>query len=302
MSNSKTTRRRALVTGATGYIGSKLVVHLFAAGWEVHVIVRQNAKLDVLKPLLSSISVHEHDGSTGGMIEIVGASKPDIVFHLASLFLAQHKPDDIEALIASNLLFSTQLAEAMVANGVKQLVNTSTSWQHHENAQYNPVNLYAATKQGFEAILAYYVEAAGLKVISLALFDTYGPGDPRPKLVHLLWKTALNNEHLAMSPGEQLIDLVYIDDVIAAFAIAADQIVSQQSGHLRYGLSSGAPLPLRDLVKAFEEATDTKVDISWGGRPYRTREVMTTWSTFERLPDWTPKVAFADGIKQTRPN
>ena len=64
--------------------------------------------------------------------------------------------------------------------GVKILVNTGTSWQHYENKDYSPVNLYAATKQSFEAILQYYVEVASLKAITLKLFETYGLDDPRP--------------------------------------------------------------------------------------------------------------------------
>jgi nucleoside-diphosphate-sugar epimerase len=144
--------------------------------------------LALLEPLLSSITVHEFDGASSTMDEIVKRSNPDVVFHLASLFLSQHRPENVEPLIQSNLLFSTQLVEAMVNNGCKLLVNTGTSWQHFEDAHYSPVNLYAATKQAFEVILDYYVEAKGLALISLALFDTYGPGDPRPKLFSLLRK------------------------------------------------------------------------------------------------------------------
>jgi nucleoside-diphosphate-sugar epimerase len=293
--------RRALVTGATGYIGSNLVARLVAEKWDVHVVVRPNSKLNVLNPVMSSITVYEHDGSTRGMIELVEQAKPDMVFHLASLFLAQHNFDDIETLISSNLLFSTQLAEAMVANDVKYLVNTGTSWQHYDNEDYNPVNLYAATKQAFEDILAYYIDAYNLKVMTLALFDTYGPNDIRPKLIHLLWKTVQTQEPLLMSPGEQLIDLVHIDDVLAAFMLAAQQLPSQNVGHTRYGVSSGEPLRLVDLVAAFERATGYKLPITWGGRTYRPREVMIPWNNFQVLPTWFPRIAFEIGVLQTRP-
>ena len=69
--------------------------------------------------------------------------------------------------MSSNITFGTQLVEAMVANGCYQFVNTGTSWQHYENDEYNPVNLYAATKQAFEDILRYYVETSALRVITL---------------------------------------------------------------------------------------------------------------------------------------
>lgn len=301
MDELQKSRRRALVTGATGYIGSNLAKRFVAEGWDVHVIVRPTAKLDALDPILPSITIHRHDGSTSDMIRLVGNVRPDVVFHLASLFLAQHRAEDVEALISSNLLFSTQLAEAMAANQVKHLINTSTSWQHYENAEYNPVNLYAATKQAFEDILAYYIDAHGLRVMTLALFDTYGPDDHRPKLISLLWKTALNQEALAMSPGGQLIDLVHIEDVIDAFLHSADLVIEQHEGHMRYGISSGKPIRLIDLVAAFEEVTGLKLPIAWGSRLYRPREVMVPWTNYMTLPGWEPRVPFAKGIQQTFP-
>ena len=301
MDELKKSRRRALVTGATGYIGLNLAKRFVAEGWDVHVVVRPTAKLDALDPIRPSITIHQHDGSTRDMIRLVGDARPDVVFHLASLFLAQHRPEDVEALISSNLLFSTQLAEAMAANEVKHLINTSTSWQHYENAEYNPVNLYAATKQAFEDILSFYINAHGLKVMTLTLFDTYGPDDPRPKLISLLWKTALNQEALAMSPGEQLIDLVHIEDVIGAFLHSADLVIDQHEGHMQYGISSGKPIRLIDLVAEFEEVTGLKLPIAWGRRPHRQREVMVPWTNYMTLPEWQPRVPFAKGIQQAYP-
>jgi len=301
MAEQTNNQRRALITGATGYIGSSLTKRLVAEGWDVHIVVRPNSKLDVLAPLLASVTVHEHEGTTSGMVELVRAARPETVFHLASLFLAQHKLEDIGALINSNVLFSTQLVEAMVANEVKYLVNTGTSWQHHNNEAYNPVNLYAATKQAFEDILAYYVDAHGLKATTLALFDTYGPNDPRAKLIALLWKTARTQEPLFMSPGEQFIDLVHIDDVLNAFIMATDTLYQQQSGHTRYGVSSGNPLRLIDLVSAFQNATGHTLPITWGGRPYRPREVMEPWTNYQPVPGWSAKVPFETGILQTLP-
>jgi nucleoside-diphosphate-sugar epimerase len=222
---------------------------------------------------------------------------PDTVFHLASLFLSEHKPTDIERLISSNLLFATQLAEAMVQAGVWQLVNTGTSWQYYDGSAYNPVNLYAATKQAFEAILAYYVETTALRVITLKLYDTYGPGDRRQKLLHLLRRVAERQEPLAMSPGEQLIDLVHIDDVLHAYVIAADLLrEGRVTAHDSFAVSSGAPVRLRDLVELYEKLLMRKLPIEWGGRPYRNREVMMPWHTGRVLPGWIPQISFETGL------
>jgi len=233
------------------------------------------------------------------MVDCVTEAKPDVVFHLASLFLSQHATKDVTTLIQSNVLFGNQLLEAMRVSEISCLINTGTSWQHYNNENYNPVCLYAATKQAFEAILEYYVQACGLRAITLKLFDTYGPDDPRPKLFHLLSKTAASGEALDMSAGEQLIDLVHIDDVIEAYLIAAQRLLAcQVKQHEIYAISSGQPMTLRELVELYASVTKQTVRVNWGARPYRFREVMTTWKNFQHLEQWQPKITLAEGMQK----
>lgn len=289
----------ALVTGATGFIGSHLARRLIDDGWEVHLIVRPESNLSLLQNVLDKATLHQHDGSTGDMIAIVKTVMPTVVFHLASLFLSQHVIKDVEPLIRSNVLFATQLVEAMVASGVYQIINTSTSWQHFENKDYSPVCLYAATKQAFESILMFYVEATPLKAINLKLFDTYGPGDPRPKLFTLLRKVTEVQKPLLMSPGEQLIDLVYVDDVVNAFILATDcLLVGKAAKWQEYAVTSGGSIKLKELVEIYGHVTGKAPSVEWGGRPYRPREVMVPWTTRRCLPGWKPKISLREGIKK----
>lgn len=293
------TNIKVLVTGATGFIGSHLVKRLVSEGWQTHIIIRKASNLYLIKNVIDKIIIHEHDGSTENMMEILKEVKPELVFHLASLFLARHRPDDIEALIKSNILFPTQLLEAMAANDTGYLINTGTSWQHYNNDEYNPVCLYAATKQAYEAIIKFYVESCNLKVLTLKLFDTYGPDDPRDKIFSLLKKSIIDGRELSMSPGEQLIDLVYIDDVIDAYILAAEMLLNNQGNNYQeYAVSSKKPIKLKDLAGLFEKAAMKKLPISWGGRQYRLREVMFPWSKGELLPGWEPKVSLEKGIKR----
>ena len=293
-----TEQRIALVTGGTGFVGANLVRRLVRDGWETHVIVRQGSDLSMLSGVEQAIRVHVHDGSTEQLIEIVQLASPRLVFHLASLFLAQHTSQDIEPLIHSNLLFSTQLVEAMSVNGVRHLINTGTSWQHFENKEYNPVCLYAATKQAFGAVLTYYVEVSNLSAVSLQLFDTYGPNDPRAKLFTLLRKTARTGEALLMSPGEQLIDMVYIDDVLDAYLLAAERLLQNKvDRHETYAVTSGKPIKLRDLVETYSRITGQLLVVEWGARTYRPREVMLPWNKGEVVPGWEPRIELAAGIE-----
>ena len=104
-----------------------------------------------------------------------------------------------------------------------------------------------------------------------------------------------------MSPGQQFIDLVHIDDVVCAYELAAKGLGMQKSPHAHYGISSGQPIKLIDLVSKFEKAIGQKLNISFGARAYRPREVMRVWDDFLILPDWSPKVIFEDAVLGTRP-
>lgn len=112
-------------------------------------------------------------------------------------------------------------------------------------------------------------------------------------------KTARSQEGLAMSPGEQLIDLVHIDDVVEAYLCAIGTLDNMSSGHQVYAVSSGKPLPLRELVAVYEKAAGVKLPIEWGKRSYRPREVMVPWNRGATLPGWQPKVSLAEGIQRT---
>jgi len=287
----------ALVTGATGFVGSHIVRRLLADGWRVHLVVRAGSPLKLVADLETRLTVHRYHGTVEDLSVIVRQAAPDLVFHLASLFLAQHRPEDIEPLICSNVLFPVQLLEAMTTNGCHRLVNAGTSWQHYQDRDYSPVNLYAASKQAFEVLMQYYLETTPLRAVTLKLFDTYGPGDPRPKLIKLLDTVARQSAPLAMSPGEQLIDLVHIDDVVEAFVLAGERLLgSLVEGHESFPVSSGRPLPLRELAALYEKILGKKLPLEWGGRPYRPREVMVPWNEGRPLPGWRPRVGLEEGL------
>jgi nucleoside-diphosphate-sugar epimerase len=289
--------RKALITGATGFVGSHLARRLVQEGWQINILIRENS-IHPVTPVFEQASLHYIDGNTESIVGCMEQAKPDVIFHVASHFLAQHESKDVVSLVQSNVLFGNQLLEAMKVNKIKYFINTGTSWQHYNNDKYNPVCLYAASKQAFEAILEYYVQACNIKAITLKLFDTYGPNDPRSKLLHLLNKAAKSGEVLNMSPGEQLIDLVHIDDVIDAYLIAAKRLIEDNVvQHELYAVSSGNPIPLKELVKFYATTTGKNIKVNWGARPYRFREVMNTWNLGVPIQDWGPKISLENGVK-----
>ncbi len=295
--------RKAVVTGATGFIGGKLVERLCRAGWEVGVVAQAGVSLEKLHQLDHPPRILVYEGSINSLTAFVSDIKPDVVFHLASLFLPQHRPEDVARLIASNVLFASELVEAMSQAKVWRLVNTGTSWQHYNDEDYNPANLYAATKEAFETIMRFYLETSPLKAICLTLFDTYGPGDERMKLTNLLIKHAKEGTLLKMSPGGQMLDLVHIDDIIAAYLAAADRLCggAMADSYEEFAVTTGSPRCIRDVVEVFQQATGMRVNVEWGGRPYRDREIMTTWAKGVTLPGWHADVTLYDGFKTIMP-
>lgn len=289
--------KRALLTGITGFIGLNLGKALLQDGWEVYGIVRETSNVEkVNQELGNKVKLLIH-GKEQDLNIIVAKVKPDVVFHLASVFLSSHTYSDIASMIASNVTFGTELLEAMSANGIKNFVNTGTSWQHYNSEDYNPVNLYAASKQAFWDIIRYYQEARDLAVINLELFDTYGPGDPRRKLFALLKEFSESHEILKMSKGEQLIDIVFIEDVVRAFVLAGNYLLAGDYDVCgTYAVSSGKAIPLRDMVNKFVQISGRMVNVEWGARAYRDREVMEPWNTGKSLPGWKPQCALEIGI------
>jgi nucleoside-diphosphate-sugar epimerase len=291
-------KKIALLTGATGFIGSRLTIRLIQEGWEVHVLIRENSSLYELASVSQKIQTHIYKGITEDLIQIIRNISPNIVFHLASLFIARHQSEDINGLIDSNLKFPTQLLEAMAINNIQYFINTGTSWEYYNSNEYNPVCLYSATKHAFESIIEYYVQVHELRAITLKLFDTYGVGDPRKKIISLLNRVANSDESFAMSPGQQEIDLVYIDDVIDMYLLVASEIVKMEPQQKYYDVTSGNPITLKELVARFENTLGKKLNIKWGKLPYRDREVMQSQRKMNLFPGWQPKTSLNNGLKE----
>lgn len=287
-----------IVTGATGFVGSNLTKKLVELGYNVHIISRPTSTYENLEEVKSKIDIFIYKHNITELINYFKEVKADIVFHLASLFISEHESEEIDSLIDSNIKFGTYILEAMSKSETYKLINTGTSWQHYKNENYNPVNLYAATKQAFEDIIEYYVKALDFNVITLKLFDTYGENDNRGKLINLLEKFSQEKKKLKMSPGEQKIDLVHVDDVVNAFVSAYDLIEEKEINHDKYAVSSGQEIQLKDLIELYEDVTGNEVLVEWGGRPYRKREVMELWQGFDKLPNWEANISLRKGLKE----
>jgi nucleoside-diphosphate-sugar epimerase len=290
---------KIVITGATGFVGSNLTKYFLNLKYEVHLIVRPNSDLSNLNMNDSSLKIFRYDNNLNSLISFFKETNPICTFHLASNFIAEHNSSQIDGLIASNVLFGVHLLEAMKEASVRTLINTGTSWQHYNNEDYNPVSLYAATKQAFENLIEYYVQAEDFKVITLKLFDTYGETDTRPKLINLLNHFAKKNTELILSPGDQMINLVHVNDVCFAFETAMKLSEKWGNGiHQKYVVKHPKSYSLKEVISVFETTVQKKINIIWGGKPYRKREVMQLWEKGEVLPNWYAKISLEEGISK----
>ncbi len=264
-----------------------MVRRLVADGWTVDALVR-----DPAAALPDGVRSHEIPEPIDALISLVADIGPTVCFHLATAFRGVHTPEDIEPMVVANVGFGTALAEAVSQAGGCMFVNTGTVWQHYDARAYSPVSLYAATKQAFTDVLRYYEEVAGLPVVTLELTDTYGPGDPRPKLLPILLRAAREGTQLQMTDGTQLIDLLHVDDAVRALLATAAGAPGRT-----YGASGGETLTLRELVARFKSVTGLTVDAQWGARAARPREMTRPWIVSDPPPGWAPEVSLDDGIR-----
>ena len=149
-------------------------------------------------------------------------------------------------------------------------------------------------------MLVYYVKGCGFSAVTLKLFDTYGPNDPRPKFFSFLKRSLKEKAKVDFSPGDQKLDVIFIEDVVDAYRKAIDYLANQsQARHDIFFIGSGKGLKLKDIVAAFEDVVGEKLDVNWGGREYRPREIMMAEADVSKAKEvlhWEPAYSLKQGL------
>jgi nucleoside-diphosphate-sugar epimerase len=286
---------RALVTGATGYIGGRLAQHLRDAGWSVHAVVRPGSDRGRLP---NAVVCHVHDRSAAGMTRIVREAAPDVVFHLAGEAQPRHSVENLDDIVTANIGFGTQLLEAMASASARRLIEAGTNWEFDTAGHFRPNTFYAATKQAFRVLADYYVQRHGISTTTLLLYDVYGPNDWRGKFLSHLINAFKRNEIMAATPGEQIVEFVHVDDVARGFLVAAQELLRTEAkpGLRCYRLDSGRRLALREAVALMARLSGRPECVRFGGRPYPSEQIMEPLAVGPRPPGWEPEISLEQGF------
>ena len=273
---------KSYVIGASGFLGSHVATRLGKGG-----VVQRAPAYDDVDPAKWQEDV----------LEDMRRFAPDVVLIPGA---SQAMGDDaraIHALIASNCALPCLVAHQLLEHFPEsKLVVFGTSWQFADSDNFRPFNLYAASKQAGQDLLAHYA-LRGLKILQLIMFDTYGEDDTRRKLLKILQDACARDEEIGTTPGEQEIDLVHIDDVCAGIESAIHDIEywDTSQGILVRGLGSGKPIRVKELISRVGKRAGKELRANIGERPYRPREVMQAYRNYRRPTGWVPKrIEFQD--------
>lgn len=294
---SKFPGRRALVTGATGYLGVAVTRRLASAGWEVHALVRPESSRARVSAILPSDRFHLTGDGAGATSAIVERLRPDAIFHLAAAGRIAHRVADIAPMIEANIALGIAVAEA-AATASAALLAAGSYWEYGEDGAGGPNSLYAATKRALDPLLAYYGDRRGVRWTKLVLHDVYGPDDWRRRLITLLIEAAESGLPIELTEGHQEIEPLHVDDAAQAFVHAADVLLDGPAATPIVGIGGGERVTLRALAALIETATGCKIDARWGGRPYPDGQIFRP-AKLPPLPSWQPRHRLRDGLRET---
>lgn len=239
---------KALVTGATGFLGGALTRRLQGMGWDVTALGRNPKKLNELE----DIGVHPLCADISKKDQLLDAFKgQELVFHCAAF---PSPWGNYERFYQANVIGTRNVARACLENKIKRLVYVSTpSIYFNYNSQMNvkendllpePVSDYARTKLLAEEEIDKGF-ADGLAVVSIRPRALIGEGDTVifPRLIPRLKSGRLP----ILGDGENIVDLTYIENVVDALLLCAESPADTLGK--KYNISNGEPVKIWKLIE-----------------------------------------------------
>lgn len=305
-------KKRVLVTGADGFMGSHLTDQLIAEGARVSVYIRGNSITGTVLYTLKNLATFEEtldEIITGNIasqdaVELIRQNRPEIIFHLAADAYVPNSFKHPREVIESNFWGTVNVLEAVrTMPRVKRVVCTSSS-EIYGTAQYapidenhplNPSSPYAASKVAADRVAYSYYNTYHLPVSIIRPFNTFGPRhtyDVIPKFIRL----ALEGKPLTVhGDGRQSRDFTYVADMIEGFLLMGRH--SKAIGQaVNFGTGKDVSIKeTAELVKEFSKSASPIVYI--GKRASEVERLVCDNRLAKKLFDWKPRFSFEDGLK-----
>jgi nucleoside-diphosphate-sugar epimerase len=213
------TRRKILITGGTGFIGSHLTKGLVDDGHDVRVLARPSGAIDTLKGL--PVEIIEGDIRDRDAVDRA-VKGVEVVIHLVSNFRHPEWPD--QECEAVNVGGSKNIFESALRHSVRRFIHCSTIGVHghienppaNEDSPFNPGDIYQRTKLEAEKLAWSMYHEKGLPLTVVRPTSVYGPGDLRMlKMFRMIKK----KRFFILGKGDALFHPIYISDLVEGFRL-----------------------------------------------------------------------------------
>lgn len=295
-------KKRYLLTGTSGFIGSNLLSHLKKdSNAEVYIIttsIEQHNKYKENSFYYSKANDSLSDDLNDNLAKIrnleafLQKTKPQILIHVATNYNPNHKTEEIQELINANITFGLTIIELACKNGVKHIVNTASEMEFQSAEQSN---LYGLSKKMLRLTLAYYAKKFNVNIVSLVLYGSYGISDKRGKLLDTLITNTINNEESIVTNINQELALTNIKDIIKGYELAISILESYNikvSTAKEFSVKS-ENVAIGQIINYIERYTKIKPKIL-----DKKQKVKKIKEISKQLPDWQETISIEQGIKE----
>lgn len=300
-----------LVTGAAGFIGARTAEMLIGAGHTVTGVDNINEAYDVrlkeyrLKRLraMPGFTFHKIDiASKQDVFTHLSGKKYDGLINLASWAGVRASVENPWIFVESIVLGTLNMLELCRHNKVPKFVLASTSSIYGANPPYptpetasssEPLQPYAASKKGAEAMAHAYHHLHGIDVTVVRFFTVYGPAG-RPDLAIFRFVQWITEDRPVQvnGDGEQSRGFTYIDDIVRGIIAALKPV-----GYEIVNLGGHEVITINNLIKLAEEIIGKKANVQYG--PANPADMFTNWADVTKageLLGWEPQVNLREGI------
>jgi CDP-paratose synthetase len=290
-SESQPDKKRVLLTGATGFLGSYIVKKLLEDGHELIILKRSFSNIHRLQDIWSEIVSYDLD-KTDLETPFRDFDRIDAVIHAATVY--GRKNEEFTYLFEANTVFPMHLLNAAIKFNVSTYFNTDTPLDKQ-------LNFYALSKAQFREWGERLAKLGQIRFVNIKLEQMFGPGDDDSKFPAFVIRKCLLSPELNLTLGEQKRDFIHIDDVVSAYGLLLQKVPLLNAAYQEYELGSGKAISICNFVELVKQLTGSSIQLNFGAFPYREGEVMYSEANLEALEGlgWSPKMPLEEGLRQT---